>query len=253
MKVLIVGYGGMGHEIEKVLSERGHVVSGRVDSAAGVADHDRLTPRLLEGSDAVIEFAHASGVVENARAYAQSGVPAVVGTTGWDEQRDDVRGIVEGGDTPYLWGSNYSIGAHLFFNLVEHAATMLNRVPGYDIMVMEMHHNRKKDSPSGTALTTGERILRAYEGKKRIVDTKLDRRIEPDELHIASVRGGAIPGIHSVIIDSIADTIEVKHTARSRSGFALGAVLAAEWLPGKHGFLQVEDFVRELLQERSSK
>ncbi len=252
MNVIIVGYGGMGREIEAVLTSRRHSIVARVDPSTGVGDHDALTSDLLSRADVAIEFAHADGVVDNARAYAEAGVPAVVGTTGWDDRRSAVRRIVEERNASYLWGSNYSVGAHLFFALVERAAAMLNPLPDYDIMVMEIHHNRKKDSPSGTALATAKRILDANERKSRIVDSKLDRRIEPDELHVASLRGGSVPGVHTVYLDSAADTIEVKHTARNRGGFALGAVMAAEWLPGKHGFLQVEDFINELLSKRSS-
>lgn len=253
MKVLIVGYGSMGREIERILGERGHTVTARVDPVPGIGDADRVSDELLHGSDVAIEFAHAAGVVENARAYTEAGVPAVVGTTGWADNRAEVRQIVERGKGTYLWGANYSVGAHLFFNLVERAAGLINQLPEYDIMVMEMHHSRKKDSPSGTARTIGERILAVNEKKKRIVDSKLDRRIEQDELHIASLRGGSLPGVHTVYLDSFADTIEITHTARNRSGFALGAVMAAEWLPGKHGFLPVEEFIKELLQERGSK
>jgi 4-hydroxy-tetrahydrodipicolinate reductase len=251
MNVLIVGYGGMGREIERILTERGHTISGRVDPAGGSDVEPRITPRLLEESDLAIEFAQATGVVDNARSYAEAGVSAVVGTTGWEDRRTEVRKIIEEKKGSYLWGSNYSVGAHLFLNLVERAATLLNRLPDYDILVMEMHHSRKKDSPSGTALTTGERILKVNERKKRIVDSKLDRRIEPDELHIASLRGGAFPGVHTVFLDSFADTIEIKHSAHNRSGFALGAVMAAEWLHEKQGFFRVEDFITELLEERS--
>lgn len=251
MNVLIVGYGGMGREIERILYERGHAVSGRVDPAGGAGIERQLDMKLLEKSDVAIEFAQGSGVVGNARAFAEAGLPAVVGTTGWDDRRSEVKRIIEEKQGTYLWGSNYSIGAHLFFNLVERAAALINAVPEYDIMLMEAHHNRKQDSPSGTALTTARKILEANERKKRIVDTKLDRRIESDELHVASLRGGSIPGIHTVYLDSPADTIEIRHTARSRGGFALGAVMAAEWLPGKKGFLSVEDFIGDLLKERS--
>ncbi len=251
MNVLIVGYGGMGREIERILSERGHVVSGRIDPAGGAGVETKMSQKLLEEAEVAIEFAQGAGVVDNARAYAKAGLPAVVGTTGWDDRRAEVKRIVEGEQGTYLWGSNYSIGAHLFFNLVERAAALINAIPEYDIMLMEAHHNRKQDSPSGTALTAAQKILDASERKKRIVDTKLDRRIEPDELHVASLRGGSIPGIHTVLLDSPADTIEIRHSARSRSGFALGAVMAAEWLPGKRGFLSVEDFISDLLKERS--
>ncbi len=247
MKVLIVGYGGMGREIERTLAERGHGVLARVDPQPGVGDLKSLAEAPLGEADVAIEFSASSAVLDNAKRYAAFRLPAVVGTTGWESSREAVRRTVEDAGGAYIWGANFSIGAHLYFDLVERAARIINPFPQYDIMVLEMHHRRKKDSPSGTALKIAERILAASERKRRIVDTRLDRRIEDDELHVASLRGGDFPGTHKVYLDSPADTIEITHTARNRAGFALGAVLAAEWLVGKRGFFQVEDFIRERL------
>ncbi len=255
MKAVIVGYGSMGKEIERALLERGHTIAARVDPSPGIGDLHDLDVSLLRSAEVAIEFGASGGVLENARRYAGAGIAAVVGTTGWEGSRDAVRKVVEESGISYLWGANFSIGAHLFFELVEQAARLIDSLPQYDIMMLEAHHNRKKDSPSGTALTAAARILAAGTRKRRIVDSKLDRRIEPDELHIASLRGGSHPGLHSVIIDSPADTIEITHTARNRSGFAVGAVFAAEWLvvKKKHGFLQVEDFIQELLKENEAR
>ncbi|HUZ16946.1 MAG TPA: 4-hydroxy-tetrahydrodipicolinate reductase [Spirochaetia bacterium] len=246
MNLLIVGYGSMGHEIERAAKERGHSIVSRIDMLAGVGDATELSESVLSRSDVAIEFSASSAVVDNARAYAKAGLAAVVGTTGWDDSREMVKTLIEAAGSAYLWGSNFSIGAHIFYNLVEHAAAMVNKVPDYDLALLEVHHNRKKDSPSGTALTAARRILAANTTKRRIVDDKLDRQIERDELHVASVRVGSFPGIHTLLVDSLADTIEVRHTARSRGGFALGAVLAAEWIHGRRGFFQVEDFIQEL-------
>ena len=124
---------------------------------------------------------------------------------------------------------------------------LANAVPDYDIMVHELHHKLKKDSPSGTAITLAEKILANCDRKTKIVTQCLDRRIEPEELHVSSTRGGSIPGIHTMYMDSPADTIEITHSARSRGGFALGAVMAAEWIKGKKGFYSVEDFIKEIL------
>ena len=255
MRAVIVGYGSMGKEIERALLERNHTIAARVDPSPENGDAHELDESLLRSAEVAIEFGASGGVLENARRYAGAGIAAVVGTTGWEESRDAVRKTIEQSEIAYLWGANFSIGAHLFFDLVEQAARLIDSLPQYDIMMLEAHHNRKKDSPSGTALTAAARILAAGTRKRRIVDTKLDRRIEPDELHIASLRGGSHPGLHSVIVDSPADTIEITHTARNRSGFAVGAVLAAEWLVArkKRGFLQVEDFILELLKEKKTK
>ncbi len=252
MKAVIVGYGSMGREVERALLDRRHTIVSRVDPSPGCGDVRSLDEGILRSGEVVIEFGASAGVLENARRYGAAEIPAVVGTTGWDGSREAVRTVVEQAGSAYLWGANFSIGAHLFFDLVERAARLIDTLPQYDIMMLELHHNRKKDSPSGTALTAASRILAASTRKRRIVDTKLDRQIEPDELHVASLRGGAHPGLHSVILDSAFDTIEITHTARNRSGFALGAVLAAEWLVAgeRRGFLKVEDFIQELLKGR---
>ncbi len=246
MNVAIVGYGRMGREVEKALRERGHTVAVRVDPNQDDADSGSLTDDTLEGADSVIEFSLADAVLDNARVYSSTAVPAVVGTTGWEEVSNEVRSLFESSGA-YLWGSNFSIGANLFFDIVEHAARLINNVDVYDILMYEIHHRRKKDSPSGTALTTAQRIVDAVERKRKIVTEKLDRKIEADELHVGSVRGGDVPGIHTVMLDSQADTIEIRHTARGRTGFALGAVLAAEWLCGRKGFYSVQDFIEETL------
>lgn len=246
MKVIIIGYGRMGKEVEEVLTRRNHVVAARIDPAREEADAPTCTLELARSADVAIEFALADGVYANAEVYAEAGLSAVVGTTGWEERREEVRRIVEkSGSMGYLWGSNFSIGAHILFALTEKIARIGEKLPDYDIMAYELHHAMKKDSPSGTALRIGEKILSNMNRKKRIVTEKLSRKIEEDELHIASVRGGSIPGIHTVLLDSPADTIEIRHTARSRGGFALGAVLAAEWINDKKGFFEVEEFIKD--------
>jgi 4-hydroxy-tetrahydrodipicolinate reductase len=248
MRVAIIGYGSMGREVEKVLRERGHEVSGRVDPVQAGADAPGLTDTIARASDAAIEFSHADAVLENARAYARFGLSAVNGTTGWYARLDEVKKALADSQVGYLYGSNFSIGAHLFFALVAAAAELSNSCPEYDIMGWEIHHRRKKDSPSGTALTLAKIVTGRSARKKKLVTERLDRAPAADELHFASVRGGEVPGTHSVLLDSAFDTIELTHRARSRGGFALGAVRAAEWMAGKRGVFEVGDFIQDLLQ-----
>jgi 4-hydroxy-tetrahydrodipicolinate reductase len=248
MNVAIVGYGGMGREVEKVLKDRGHQVSARIDPAEAGADAKELTEGIARDSDVAIEFSHAGAVLENARAYARRGLSAVVGTTGWMAQLDDLKKLLEGTKIGYLYGSNFSIGAHLFFALAAAATELSNPCPEYDLMAWEAHHKRKKDSPSGTALTLGRIVTAKSARKTKVVTERLDRAPAPDELHIASVRGGDEPGTHTLVLDSSFDTIEITHRARSRGGFALGAVRAAEWLAGRKGLFEVNDFIREMLE-----
>jgi len=248
MKVAIVGYGKMGREVEAALLKRGHSVVVRVD-ASGQAEAESLSEKNRNGAEVAIEFSVAAAVKANAAIYTRLKIPAVVGTTGWDSEKDAVRSMVENASIGYIAGSNFSIGAHLFFALVEKAAALINSVPDYDIFGYEIHHNQKKDSPSGTALTMAEKILSANHNKKRIQTETVHSGIEQDELHIASLRGGSVPGIHTVLLDSPADTIEIRHSARSRGGFALGAVMAAEWVVKRTGFFSVGDFIGDILRQ----
>jgi len=258
MRVAIVGYGRMGREIQVVLGERGHEIVAIVDPAVGdeavaasgidpAIRSDEVSPTLLSGCDAVIEFSLADAVAGHVAAYAASGVPCVLGTTGWLDRLADVRRSVEASGAALVYGSNFSIGAHVFFRAAAYAGSLVKDLDEYDLLVHEMHHRGKKDSPSGTALTLAEAVLAEVPRKKRIETGRLDRAPEPDELHVSSSRGGSIPGTHTLYLDSAADTIEVRHQARSRGGFAIGAVRAAEWIAGRTGVFTVEQFIDDLL------
>lgn len=236
----------MGREVEAILEKRGHQVAGRVDPS-GSGDAEAVSAELLSQSDGVIEFALADGVEANAKLYAEAAVPAVIGTTGWEERREAVKELVLSRDATLLWGNNFSVGANIFFALVSRAAALVNEIEEYDLMLNEYHHLRKKDSPSGTALTAAEKVLEQVDRKTAIQTETLHRAIEPHELHVGSIRGGSIPGIHTLTLDSAADSIAITHTARSRGGFALGAVLGLEWLGEKRGFFSVDDFVQDIL------
>jgi 4-hydroxy-tetrahydrodipicolinate reductase len=247
MRVAIVGYGSMGQEVERVLRARGHEVAVRIDPQAPGADAKSPTEKTLAGVEAAIEFSHADAVLENARTYVRLGLNAVVGTTGWYGKLDEMKGIMKDARMGLVYGSNFSIGAHIFFALVAAAAELSGPFAEYDILGWEVHHKRKKDSPSGTALSIARIITTNHPRKKKVVTEKLDRAPAPDELHFASVRGGEVPGIHTVLMDSLYDTIELTHSARSRGGLAIGAVRAAEWIQGKKGLFEVSDFIQDAL------
>ncbi len=245
MKALLVGYGSMGKEIEKILISRGHTLAGIVDPVTE-GKHKEVTPDLLGKADVVIDFSSPKAVENNCKVYVKGKTPVVMGTTGWEEIRQQIGEMVKKAGIGFVWGSNYSIGAHIFFSLIEKATSLVNPFPEYDILLHEFHHKRKKDSPSGTAINAAERIVEKSDRKDTIITQTLDRQIMGNELHVSSTRGGEIPGTHIALFDSLADTIEITHRARNRSGLALGAVAAAEWVRDKKGFITVEDFIKEL-------
>jgi 4-hydroxy-tetrahydrodipicolinate reductase len=247
MKAIILGYGKMGKEVETVLRQKKHEITARIDSIIGEADARTLTQDLASKADVVIEFALAEAIEERVSLYARYTIPAVIATTGWNNQLAQIKEIVEKSSIGVVYGSNFSVGMNIYFQLVKEAAKLVNRFPEYDILAYEIHHKHKKDSPSGTAKSIGALILEEHVQKNSLVADKLDRAIKPEEMHFASVRGGYSPGRHTVLFDSAADTIELTHNARNRSGFAAGAVLAAEWIIGKKGFYEFKDIFHKLL------
>ncbi len=238
----------MGRMIEENLLSRGHSIVSRVDSG-GYGDEITPSEASLKAADAVIEFALPDGLENNTALYAAHDLKVIVGTTSWADKKDAVLSPFEGSEGAILYGSNFSIGAHIFFRMTAYASKLLNKVEEYDVMLTEYHHNKKVDAPSGTALSAAQLILENLDRKKEILPGNPPGAIKPEQLHVASVRGGHIPGIHTLTMDSPADTLELSHNARSRGGFALGAVLAAEWLCGneKKGVFTVEDFIRDFL------
>lgn len=239
----------MGREIEKILLERGHRIVSRVDSG-GYGDELKPSIESLKAADAVIEFALPMGLEKNTALYAKYNVKTVIGTTNWAENKKSVLDPFENSKAACLYGSNFSIGAQLFFRMTTAASRMINKVKEYDVMLTEYHHNKKIDAPSGTALTAAQLVVDNLDRKTEILPGNPPGAIKAEQLHVASVRGGHIPGIHTLTMDSPADTLEITHSARNRGGFALGAVMAAEWLcadKNRTGIFTVEDFISDLL------
>lgn len=250
MKVALVGYGAMGRLIHRLALERGVEVVATIDSYTEDATHRELTLESLRGADVAIDFTHPSVVIENINKYCQASVPAVVGTTGWYEQLSKIEALVEKTDSRFLWGSNFSIGVNAYYKIIEASARLFNSLEEYDVWGMEVHHHNKADSPSGTAIALSEIVLSETERKKKVVFDKLDRRIEPDEFHFASVRGGAVNFEHRITFDSAADSVSISHSARNREGYANGALIASSWLLGQNsGFYSLNDLVEELMYQ----
>ncbi|MGN8071549.1 4-hydroxy-tetrahydrodipicolinate reductase [Mucilaginibacter sp. 22184] len=242
MKIALLGYGKMGKIIEKIAISRKHEIVLTIDHDT----MDDLTVENLQKADVVIDFTMPASVLGNIKHCFDAGIPIVVGTTGWYDQIPQIKQLCEQGNNTLLYGSNFSVGVNIFFHVNRLLAKVMNNYPYYDVQVEEIHHTQKLDSPSGTAITIAEGILDNLETKSEWVnvlttdDKQDDDTVSNNQLLIESLRIDSVPGTHTVIYDSEVDTIEFKHTAHNRNGFALGAVLAAEWIQGKKGFYSVD-------------
>ncbi|MDN3580184.1 4-hydroxy-tetrahydrodipicolinate reductase [Mucilaginibacter flavus] len=242
MKIALLGYGKMGKIIEKIALSRKHEIVSTIDNE----NLHELTAENLQKADAVIEFTMPGSVISNIEHCFNAGVPIVVGTTGWYDRLDEIKQKCKDSDSALLYATNFSVGVNIFFHINRLLAKVMNNYPYYDVQVEEIHHMQKLDSPSGTAITIAEGIIDNLNAKTDWVnvlttdDNDDDKNVKQDELLIESLRIDSVPGTHTVIYDSEVDTIEFKHTAHNRNGFALGAVLAAEWIHDKKGFYSVD-------------
>ncbi len=236
MKIALVGYGKVGHMIESIAKKRGNEVVLTVDPFAPDAtlktsDSAEIAAAVkASGAEGVIEFTHPTSVMGNITALVPAGVPVVVGTTGWLGELDNVAALVKEYNNALFYAANFSVGVNLFYKVVAEAAKLIGEYDEYDVATWEAHHNQKADSPSGTALEIARQILDNMSSKTEMVTDSFYQKPQPHQLHVSSTRVGSVPGTHTVFFDSPADTIELTHTARSREGFALGAVRACEWL-----------------------
>ncbi len=237
MRIALLGYGKMGRLVEQIALREGWEVGPRLDIGDNIQGAG-ITRTSMNGVDVAVDFSQPDAVIPNIEAASRAGVNLVVGTTGWLNDRARVQRLVEQTAIGLVYGSNFSIGMNLFFAIVSHASQVIGKIPQYDAFLEEQHHRAKKDAPSGTALTLAE-LMRPY--------------FKSQEPGIASVRAGYIPGNHIVGFDSEADTILLEHRARSRQGFAEGAILAARWIVGKKGFYEFRDVFREILGISSEK
>lgn len=247
MNIAIIGYGKMGHEIEKIAKEKGLAVKSIIDPEAEGAAFKEINKESLKDVDVAIDFTHPDTAVENIKKYCELKTNAVIGTTGWYDKTGEIKKTVEKARIGLIWSGNFSLGVNIFFRIAEKAAKIMNKFDDYDVFVHEFHHNQKADSPSGTAVMIGDILTENIRRKEKVVTEELKRKIKPDELHVSSTRAGSIPGTHIIGFDSKADTIELKHTARGREGFAIEAVMAAEWVKGKKGFFDINDLMKNII------
>ena len=228
MKIALVGYGKMGKIIDEIYQSRGHEVVARL----------KETPNResLKDADVVIEFSNPEAAFENIKVCLENKIPVICGTTGWLDKKPEIERIAVEQNSAFLYGSNFSLGVNLFFAINEKLAKLMNNVDEYQCQLEEIHHIHKKDAPSGTAISIAEGIIENSKYEAWKLDETKDK-----ELGIFAIREDEVPGTHSVFYRSEVDEIEIKHTAFNRNGFALGAVIAAEWIVGKQGVFSMKD------------
>jgi len=240
MNIALIGHGNMGKEVERAAAARNITVK-KIFNIENNLRGIGITPTILDNVDVCIDFSVPSAVVNNISIIAACGKNIVVGTTGWYDKLEEVKKIVHEKKIGLLYSSNFSLGMNIFYQIVASAVTSMDKFDMYDIAIQEIHHRKKADSPSGTALTLSQIILQHTRRKKEIFHEPAHHEIKPEQLHVTSTRVGNVAGTHTVIFDSEADSVELTHTAKNRSGFALGALIAAEWLKGKKGLYTMKD------------
>jgi 4-hydroxy-tetrahydrodipicolinate reductase len=228
MKIALLGYGKMGKVIERIALERGHEIVLK-------KDHD--TPfDGLKNADVAIDFSVPNSAVANISECLNNGIPVISGTTGWLTNYPKMVQLCEEKNGSFIYGSNFSLGVNVFFELNEYLAKMMANLKQYNVSMEEIHHTQKLDAPSGTAITLADGIIKNTNYANWTLETPIS-----NEIHIDAKRIENVPGTHSIFYDSEVDQIEIKHTAHSREGFALGAVIAAEWIVGKKGVFTMKD------------
>lgn len=234
----------MGQTVASVAPDRGHEVTGRFDSERPFLDAD---PSVLDDVDAAIDFSLPALAVPHLRRYCEWHLPVVMGTTGWYDALDDVRALVHRHEASVLYAPNFSIGVAVLSRALDHVAQLMDELDDYDAFVREMHHTKKVDSPSGTARMLGEQIVEGLERKDHVETEAQHQRIDPTAVHVTSTRAGTVYGEHTVGFDSPYDHLSLRHRAKNRRGFAVGALRAAEWLEGRTGLFTLEDVLTDWL------
>ena len=236
MNIALIGYGKMGKEIEQIAISRGHSIVLKVD----ITNANSYSIDELKKADVAIEFSTPESVINNIDKCFEANVPVIVGTTGWLKHLDEVKQKCSDKKQTLFYTSNYSIGVNLFFKVNEYLAKLMNAYPDYNVSMEEIHHVHKLDSPSGTAISLANQVIENNSTKQKWVNQTTDNK---NELGIISKRIDEVPGTHTVTYSSAVDEISMTHIAHSRKGFALGAVIAAEWVKGKKGIFGMNDLL----------
>jgi len=235
MKIALLGYGKMGHEVEKIALEHNHTIRLIIDN-----ENDWLEKaELLKDCDVAIEFSMPAIAIKNIQRCFEAGIPIVVGTTGWYDHFQEISDLCLSSNNTLFYASNYSIGVNIFFDINRRLASLLEAYPIYSPSMVEIHHIQKLDAPSGTAITLANGIIAANSLYSKLTEVKS----EPDEIPVQSIREGNVPGTHSITWSSDIDQITIMHEAKGRRGFAMGAVTAAAWIQNRHGVFTMKDML----------
>tara|TARA_B100000809_G_scaffold63282_1_gene59965 strand:- start:10014 stop:10715 length:702 start_codon:yes stop_codon:yes gene_type:complete len=229
MKIALLGYGKMGQTIEKIAIDRGHEIVLRIDKNNPEYD--------ISIADVAIDFSIPDSAVSNITNCLKNNVPIISGTTGWLDQFDNMKALCNETEGAFIYASNYSLGVNIFFELNNQLAKMMAHLHQYDVNIEEIHHKQKLDEPSGTAITLAEGVIE----QTKNTQWELDKATQENSIPITAIRSPEVPGTHTITYNSIVDKIDIKHTAHNRQGFALGAVVAAEWIIGKQGVFSMKD------------
>lgn len=249
MNIALVGFGKMGKMIYSLVEQDDNVVS-IIDpfSEDKNVSAKALSKENLNNAQVVIDFSHPSSIVNNIKFYIENEIPCVIGTTGWYDKIDELKILSDNyKSSSIIYSGNFSLGVAVFREVVKFASAILSKTSIYDVFLNEIHHKDKADSPSGTSLLLAQAVKENFEGKDTIVSEELKRKIEKNEIHCSSTRGGYITGTHSVVFDSTVDSIELVHRAKNREGFAKGALVAASWIKDRCGFYNLDDLVNTLI------
>lgn len=229
MKIALLGYGKMGQTIEKIAISRGHEIVLKIDKDSPAYD--------ISIADVAIDFSIPDSAVSNISNCLQNNVPIISGTTGWLDSFEDMKKLCSQKNGAFIYASNYSLGVNIFFELNSHLAKMMANLDQYNVHIEEIHHKQKLDEPSGTAITLAEDVIKHTKNTQ----WELDKATQENSIPISAIRSPEVPGTHTITYNSEVDQIDIKHTAHNRQGFALGAVVAAEWIIGKKGVFTMKD------------
>ncbi len=262
MRALLIGYGKMGHSIAHLAPQYGIAISGvmhthftyeKTDIPGSCTGYTSLTQEAIDGCDVAIDFSSSKDILERIRLLAASKKPIIVGTTGWEKYEDEAKEIIREQKGTLLWSPNFSLGIALFSRLVTYAAELFCPFEEYDIGMMETHHRQKQDAPSGTAKALAGKVMSHYPERTLVHELPKTKGLDKEHVHLSTHRSGFHPGTHEIVFDSQEDTVTLTHRARTRDGFAKGALLSAYWVIDKKGWFTLDDMIEDKLGQKPHK